>query len=293
MWHHAFIATAASLFLLLTDLYGDELFVCGWDEVFVLKVEGESHRKVWGWRAADRPELPERFRDLFNTTDECKPVDDGRKVLISASSGGVALVERPSGRVLWYGFVGNAHSIELLPRNRVAVAGSTHAEGNRVAIFDLKKPNEQLYADELYSGHGVVWDPDRELLWALGFKTLGAYRLKNWESSEPSLSLAATFELPVSGGHDLYPVPDTSDLIVTANRQVFLFHRDQQSFRLHPLLRDRERVKGVAVHPVSGRIAFVQAEGENWWAATIHLLNPSGSLSLPNEKIYKARWSQR
>jgi hypothetical protein len=283
----------AVLSFLYAELRADELFVCGWDEVFVLELNGESHERVWGWRASDRLELPEEFRTLFRTTDECKPVESGQKVLISASSGGLALVERPSGRVLWYGFVGNAHSIEMLPGGRLAVAGSTHENGNRVAIFDFKEPNKELYVDELYSGHGVVWDQERELLWALGFNTLKAYRLKNWETPEPELSQAAAFGLPDSGGHDLYPVSDTRDLVVTTNRQVFLFDRDQHKFRLHPSLRDKERVKGVAVHPVTGRVAYVQAEGENWWAHRIHFLNPSGSLSLPDERIYKARWSQR
>jgi len=291
MWRLILTGTVALLAILPAELRGEDIFVCGWDEVYLLEIDGESPQKVWSWRARERTELPERFRELFRTTDECKPIDGGRRVLVSASSGGLALVERPSGQVLWYGYVGNAHSIELLPDGKVAVAGSTNKEGNRIAIFDLDHSDKQLYSVELYSGHGVIWDPERRLLWALGYKALNAYHLENWESDTPSLSQAATFELPDSGGHDLYPVPGSPDLIITTNEHVHLFDRDQKKFSFHPELYDKRRVKAVSVHPTTGRVAYVQAEGQNWWAAQIILMKPSEIVPLPGEKIYKARWS--
>jgi hypothetical protein len=278
---------------LAVPVRGEEVFVCGWDEVFVLQLDGDSGKKIWRWRATDQPQLPKDFRGLFGTTDECKPVEGGRKVLISSSGGGLAFVERESGRLLWYGAVGNAHSIELLPGNRVAAAGSTHQEGNRVVVFDLAKPDEPLYSAALYSGHGVIWDQERELLWALGFDRLIAYRLIDWETSAPALSQAAAFILPDSGGHDLYPDPGTEDLIVTTNNHVFLFNRDQRKFRLHPELGDKKGVKSVSVQPASGRLIYIQAEGQNWWSSQIRFLNPGKSLPLPGERIYKARFSHR
>jgi len=289
IWRMTFLMAA----ILAVPVRGEEVFVCGWDEVFVLHLDGDSGKKIWRWRATDQPQLPEGFRDLFGTTDECKPVEGGRKVLISSSGGGLAFVERESGRLLWYGSVGNAHSIELLPGNRVAAAGSTNQEGNRVVIFDLAKPDEPLYSAVLYSGHGVIWDQKRELLWALGFERLIAYRLIDWETSEPALSQAAAFILPDSGGHDLSPDPGTEDLIVTTNNHVFLFNRDQRKFRLHPELGDKKRVKSVSVQPASGRVIYIQAEGQNWWSSQIRFLNREKSVLLPGERIYKARFSHR
>src|SRR5688572_23941843 len=101
-----------------------DLIVCGADEVFILDLQGSAPEKVWSWRAADRPELPEPFRKKFGSTDECKPVDGGRKILIASSGGAVALVERSSGKVLFYAAVPNAHSVELLPGNRAVAASS-------------------------------------------------------------------------------------------------------------------------------------------------------------------------
>jgi len=290
MWRLVAMMSFVMLIVQADEARCEELCVCGWDEVFVLELSGRSPQKSWSWRATGRPELPEEFRELFGTTDECKPLEGGRKLLISSSGGGVALVERPSGRVLWYGYVGNAHSIELLPHERVVVAGSTNENGQRLVVFDLAKPAEQLTTQELYSGHGVIWDDQRGLLWALGFKDLNAYRLVDWATPNPKLELVEVSELPEPGGHDLYPWPGTSNLIVTTSTKVFLFERDRREFSFYPELKERARVKGVAVHPVTGRVAYVQADGENWWSTRINFLNPEGSVPLPGERIYKARW---
>jgi hypothetical protein len=61
-----------------------------------------STNKIWSWRGVDRPELPPDLRDKFKSTDECKPVEGGAKILITSSGGGVALVERSSGKALFH-----------------------------------------------------------------------------------------------------------------------------------------------------------------------------------------------
>ncbi len=53
-----------------------ELVVCGWDEVFILRLGASSDAKpqgVWTWRAKGRADLPQEFHGLFNSTDECRP----------------------------------------------------------------------------------------------------------------------------------------------------------------------------------------------------------------------------
>jgi len=82
-----------------------ELILCGWDEVFSLDVNalaGGNPEKLWSWRAKGRPELPPHLSDTFNTTDECKPVAGGRRILITASGGGAALVSRETGGVCFW-----------------------------------------------------------------------------------------------------------------------------------------------------------------------------------------------
>src|SRR5688572_10243783 len=210
-----------------------ELIVCGWDEVFILALgEGPTpaHRKVWSWRAADSPEIPEDMRGLFRTTDDCKPVDGGRRILISSSAGAVALVDRETRRASFSARVTNAHSIEMLPGGRIAAAASvsTAATGNRLVIFD-RATGKELASDELLSAHGVVWDESRGVLWALGGDALRAYTVGT--TGGPT-RLQRTFEvaLPDEGGHDLVAIPGSPRLFVSTVRQCFYFDRDRRQF---------------------------------------------------------------
>ena len=162
------VALWAALLATSPSVHAETLLLCGMAEVFEIDVAAAAKgevKKLWSWRAADREELPEAIRKRFGTTDECKPIDGGKRVLISSSSGGCALVERPSGRVLWYAAVPNAHSVEQLPGNRVVVAASVHAAGNRLSVFDLNRSETPISEVPLVSAHGVVWDARRERLW--------------------------------------------------------------------------------------------------------------------------------
>ena len=264
-----------------------ELLVCGWDEVYILNLDAQP-RKVFSWKAQDRPELPRHFKDKFKSTDECKPVA-GNRILITASSDGVALVDRTTGRTTFWGVCANAHSADLLPGERIAVACSVRAEGgNRLAIFDARTPGKELHTTELYSGHGAVWDEPRKLLWALADRELRAYTLVGWDSSRPSLTLAASYPLPGGGGHELSP--DANRLIVSGARDVWLFDRDTHKFSPHPRLAGISDVKSASVDSTTGQLAFTVAERPNWWTSKIRFQNPDGALLREGERVYKVRW---
>lgn len=276
-----------------TPARAESLIVCGWDEVYVLDVDSTPARKTWSWKATERPELPEAYRSKFRTTDECKPVS-GNRMLITASSDGAALVDRATGRALWWAACGNTHSAELLPGDRIVLACSVRAgTGNKLALFDARTPEREVFATELYSGHGAVWDASRSLLWALGEKQLRAYRLQDWQGSTPSLALAATYPLPDVGGHELSAVPGTSQLIISTHAGVWRFDRDTTQFSPDPALRDLRDVKSAVVHPKSGRVAYTQADAPEWWTRRIRFKGPAGEVVLDGERIYKIRWDVR
>lgn len=274
----------------------DELLVCGGDEVFAIEVSNPASgvfKKTWSWRAKDNKELPENLRGAFATSDDCKPIEGGRRVLISSSSGGCALVEKPSGHVLWSARVPNAHSLESLPHDRIVVASSTAKEGNRLVLFDLAHGGEPIWSTPLPAAHGVVWDIARHSLWALGLDELRRYELKDWEGDTPSLTLIASHHLPDTEGHDLQPVLKSTKLVVTTGKHVFFFDREKATFDLHPDLGETVNIKCVNVQPETGRTAFVQAggvDGKAWWSDAIKFLSHTETLPLNSGKIYKVRW---
>ena len=279
-----------------------ELIVCGWDEVFILDLDAKpdadatsakNPRRVWSWRAQDRPELPAEFKPLFKTTDECKPYDEGARILITSSGGGVALVNRADGRVLFHARVTNAHSAELLPNNRVAVAASHDqaGKGDRLIVFDLAEPNAEILSEELPWGHGVVWDAQRNRLWALADKDLRVFELRDWDTRSPGLRRVDLIPLPEGMGHNLSPVPGSPALAISTTNHCWLFDRDTKTFRPHPELGEARHIKSISYHPVTGQLAYVQAEGDNWWADRIHFRQPAGVMHVAGEHFYKVRWN--
>ena len=267
----------------------DLITVCGGDEIYRIDPEASPVTKLWSWRAKDRPEIPEALRGSFATTDECKAIDGGKRLLVCSSSGGCALLEMPSGKALWWAKVTNAHSIESLPSGSIAVASSVGASGNKIVFFDPKVPETPAAEVPLSSAHGVVWDEERTGLWALGFEELLFLQMKKGDAPL-SFQPKARYPLPDKDGHDLRPVPHSPDLILSTHAQVWRFNRNKGEFRADVDLKDRAETKSIDIHPKTGRILVVQASGENWWTNFVELLNPAARITLGKERIYKARW---
>lgn len=289
------LALAPVLFAMLAAspaVVGDDaLLLCGFEEVFALSpetLESGKVEKLWSWKATGRDDLPAAAAKRFGTTDDCKPIRDDRQILISSSSGGCALVDYPSGAVKWFAVVPAAHSIELLPKDRVIVAASTG--GDRLALFDLSRSETPIWEAPLKFAHGVVWDEPRQSLWVLGFDELKRFSLADWDSEKPTLKLERTHELPDEGGHDLQAVPGTDDLVVTSHETVSLFDRGKEEFRPQPALQGRKNVKAVAIHPKTGAIFFIQGDAPEWWSRSVKALDPDRTLPVAGERLYKVRW---
>ena len=87
------------------------------------------------WDANTAPGIREADRIKFESPTECKILEGGRKMLVTASMGGVAIVEIPSGKTLLYKSVtapsetwrdANPHSAEMLPDGNIAVEAKPH-----------------------------------------------------------------------------------------------------------------------------------------------------------------------
>ncbi|MCC8144876.1 MAG: DUF6528 family protein [Bacteroidales bacterium] len=269
----------------------NELMLCGDNKVWIIDMDNSNDTIVevlWKWENTDVLDLlPESYQKYLGTMDECKFVDSNTKLLLTASTGGVVLLDRETKTPLFYAYAPMAHSADLLPNNRIAVALSTHPKGNSIEIYDIDKPEQVIFKDTLYSGHGSVWMENRNRYYALGFDELREYSLKDWETDTPSLLLERTWKIPHRGGHDLMPVSE-NELILSGHKGVSIFNIDTEVFEpFEPLIEERG-IKSINYNKENQSFIYTKAE-EGWWTFNIYFRNPDKVIKVPEIKMYKVR----
>ncbi|MEO1527412.1 MAG: DUF6528 family protein, partial [Planctomycetota bacterium] len=272
----------------------ERLICCGAEEVFVIEIdhnESQTADVVWSWKAEDSPEIPETGRRSFASTDECKPI--GELLLITSSSGGVALIRRSDKRCLFYTQAKNAHSACLLPENRVAVASSFG--GDELLIYNRESPtndpSKPIASLPLRGAHGALWDTRLARLWALGSDELLLVDIGK-DATSSKLNVEKRIELPAAGGHDLSQVPGTTALFVTTNHHVYRFDTSNDRFSPDPVLADELKVKSVCQHSETSEIVYHKGTPENWWSDTIRFIGKRKEIRLPGRRLYKVRWDE-
>lgn len=269
----------------------DWLAVCGNGMVQIINMaESDSTdiKEVWRWDKDDpQANLPKGYDQLMRNVDECKFVDNNTKMLLTASGDGMMLIDIETKAILSYAYVPMAHSADLLPGNRIAVALSTHKRGNALEIYDIDTPEKVVFRDSLYSGHGVVWNEKRQRLYALGYKELREYELIDWDTDQPSLRQVKMWEIPMKSGHDLSPV-DKDRMLVSAHEGVMWFDINKEEFSPFEPLRDVENVKSVNYDPKTGKLIYTKGEIK-WWTHHIYQENPNKVITMDSLNVYKVR----
>ena len=272
-------------------LAADRLYACGDDQVREYRIDGTAATEVWRWTAAAARDLPAAYRaKLLAHIDDCKPVDGGRAILVTASTGGVVLIDRAKGRVTFRAVAPMAHSADVLPDGRIAVALSIHDKGDRLQIYDRARDETPLTQVPLPSGHGAVWDKDRGQLLALSHDLIQAFTVGGTRAA-PTLTEATRWTLPGRrDGHDLSRRAD-GRYLVTTDDGVWTFDPKAGSFTAVAALNPKLRVKAVSAR--NDRLAWVQAE-ESWWANGFTIARADGGdpvrVPVTGMHLYKVRW---
>lgn len=272
-------------------------------QILLLDADRQSWRNakvLWRWR----PSVSNGLGDLMGAwglPDEAKLRHRrGQAYLLTAGSYGLAaVVPYPQGgRAYWAADVGrraNPHSVELLPDGNVAVVAS---HGDWLRVYTASEgPRASSYAQfDLRSGHGVFWDGQDELLWALGGRELVALRVEG-RPDRPVLREVRRTALPSRNGHDLQPVATRPGrLWVTTDTGVYQYSPSRDEF-----LQDypgAERisvagVKSVGDLPRTGEVLTTVIQRGNlctWCTDSVTLGNRGQNLTLHGAQIYKARW---
>ena len=244
-----------------------QIIACGDDKAVIIDVEQsteDSTHIVWRWKVSDAAsQLPPEYQKLMVPLDECKPVNGGKEILLTSSGGGALLLDKETKQCRFYAHVPMAHSIEMLPGRRIAIALSTHPQGNSLELYDADKPAEVLFRDSLYSGHGVVWMEKSQRLYALGFDELRAYTLEQWETDAPVLKLEKTWKLPIDNGHDLVRLSDY-ELGFSGYEDVYKFDLANETFTLFQPMQGKKDIKSFNYDAETGYLVYTQAEID-WW----------------------------
>lgn len=269
------------------------LLACGDDQIRALRLDGEHAEEVWRWNAADAADLPEEWRHgLLAHIDDCKPVDGGKSILATSSTGGTVMIDRASGHVLFHAHTPMAHSADLLPGGLIAVALSLHDQGNRLQIYRLSGSEQVLAEAPLYSGHGAVWDAARGVLFVLSHDAITALAISKGDG-KARIEERAHWDLPGQrDGHDLSPRGD-GRYFVTTHDGVWVFDPDAGSFSPFARLNPARNIKAITTSGTT--IAWMQAE-ESWWAHGFSIAplgdGPARRYPLAGIALYKVRWAE-
>ncbi|MBA8949799.1 DUF6528 family protein [Actinomadura namibiensis] len=259
--------------------------------------------RVWTWR----PTAANGFGDVasgFGTISDVRVRRAGGKlyVLSGDSAGYIGAVEFPSGRRLWATHAGgpsNVHAAELLPDGNIAAAAS---HGGWVRVYAASQgPAAGAYTEfRLKGGHGVLWDPRRRTLWAIGDDHLVELKVGG-TAAAPTLAEKRRETLPSHGGHDLAPVHGDRDrLWITTNTGVYQYDKTsrkfRQDFRHAAKVKGLPLVKAVGDHPATGQVLLTRPKrgcATTWCTDTAEFFGKrrwDATRTLPQAQFYKARW---
>ena len=138
-----------------------------------------------------------------NHLDDCKPVDNGKKLLCTSSYNWCVLLDiaTEGGAVPHHGDAQRPLGGDCCPDNRIVVAcsdGSGCGQQLGAALRHFARPNLDSRTNRtLGSAHGVVWNETTQRLYAIGGQSLQIYKLKDWTRRQPpSLELEKTVQTP-------------------------------------------------------------------------------------------------
>ena len=268
-----------------------QLLVCGDSMIYHINADvavqkGFNSSIIWQWDA--KSVMNVIGKDGLRL-DDCKPVVDNSKILVTSSRGFALVLEKETKEMLWYSSVStNAHSAELLPGNRIAVACSD--KGDCIQIFDLAKSNTVLFSAPLTSAHGVLWNEKHQRLYAIGGNYMYIYKLTDWETNSPKLTLENTISTYriVNGTHDLTYVND--DTFLVSGQYSAFYDIPKGAFTQLPRFMNSNALKSVNYNITTGECWYVDAtnpEGEFTWSSkTIHYTDDVQSTA-PDKKTIK------
>lgn len=221
----------------------------------------------------------------------------GRVAVVAGSGGNVGVYDvKPTkdqgvADLLWAATPGgNPHAAERIPGSGCIVSASSE-DGGYLTLFapkDVRRPETLAKVQTLSfpCSHGVLWDPTRQVLWALGYDELRSYTIAG--TGRAARLTRTTRTLTFDGiGHDLQPdYADRSKLLITTSAGGY--EVDVATLTTRTLMTGAG-LKSLSRH-VSGEYLWTKSDitrGRTWTTPTVRFT--SGTRSRSGDEIYKAR----
>lgn len=189
-------------------------------------------------------------------------------VIMTASKDWAGIADYETGKCLWEAEVPySPHAIEMLPNGDVVIAGSggeDYMMQGCVMYYNITAGESCTQTDlqKLSSAHGLVWDPEEEVVWAVGWEHLVAYK-----ASDGQLALVEGkgCKLLRNNGHDLSAdYYDSDQLLITTGSKVYKFSKANNEllidYNFSDVLRNTANVKGITSF-TDGTVAYCVATG--------------------------------
>ena len=287
-----------------TNAESTQLIVCGDNMIYILDAElattiGYRNAILWEWDAKKHASEVGQTENNMIRLDDAKPVDDNTKILATSSKGYSVLIDKATGDVLWYSNLStNAHSAALLPNNRVVVACSEN--GDLLQVFDIAKSNVVKFSTPLTLAHGVVWNHVTERLYAVGHTSFNIYKLTDWETTSPKLTLEKSIATSswVTSLHDLTLVDENTLLL--AGKKAALYNISEDSFTNISIFNASTALKSVNFNVSTGECWFtdptqIEVPDLTWASHTIRYTSnmletyETSNFKIEDLNIYKVR----
>ena len=263
---------------------------------------------VWEWRPSKDAKLKAAgLAGKFGKPSECKPSEDGKRILVCASDNGFAVVDVATTNAVAAGCVNlpggkyaNLHSICELPDGNLLVAGSQYGG---LMVVDIKSnpfSKSPAITTNAYRGaHGVLWDAKRKCLWATGEEPLTRFlydpktktlrRDKSWTTKKPYSFCC---------GHDLvWGDSEHSSVAVTLARAIARLDLEDADKTDEMAIAEElpGSVKGISYHGGERLAVYMDNtafKGLPWTTINIHVDGNGKSrvYTLPGSGFYKAHF---
>lgn len=248
----------------------------------------ETQEILWRW-SANATSIPSEHKRWFVNPSDVKSVYNGKYLIMSASEGAVALIRIADKKLMFYGNAGkNPHSVELLPDGNIVAASS---QDNRMVTFrtdTISGYGTPVGVYELCSGHNVVWDRKRCVLYATSCETLRSYEY-NYDRQDPRLlNMKELVRVTDGGSHDLFPVYGKDELYWTTTNYIWKYDLVTGLLSKWKTIFD---IKSISDGPVDQGYQTIYLQPTISWYSD-RMINDLGKKVFQSNgfQIYKGRW---